>query len=97
MLRLIQTHDLLSLAYTQADGVLDNIEYDGHGDRNPSDDCDYAENLNAEEVEAAAVEYAERLNLSAIIVSEQAGKDGAQCAVMQCTPTAPTGSSTLSF
>ena len=81
MLRLIQTHDLLSLAYAQADGVLDDIEYDGHGDRNPSDDCDYAENLNAEEVEAAAVEYAERLNLSAIIVSEQAGKDGAQCAV----------------
>ena len=32
-------------------------------------------------MEAAAVEYAERLNLSAIIVSEQAGKDGAQCAV----------------
>ena len=37
--------------------------------------------LNAEEVEAAAVEYAERLNLRAIIVSEQAGKDGAQRAV----------------
>ena len=97
MLRLIQTHDLLSLAYAQADGVLDNIEYDGHGDRNPSDDCDYAENLNAEEVEAAAVEYTEGLNLGAIIVSEQAGKDGASAPLMQCTPTAPTGSSTLSF
>ena len=81
MLRLIQTHDLLSLAYAQADGVLDNIEYDGHGDCNPCNDCDYAENLNAEEVEAAAVEYAERLNLSAIIVSEQAGKNRAQCTV----------------
>ena len=81
MLRLVEAHDLLSLGNTKADGVLDDVEYDGHGDRNPCNDCGNAENLNAEEVEAAAVEYAERLDLSAIIVCEQAGKDGAQSAV----------------
>lgn len=97
MLRLVETHDLLSLGYTQADGVLDNVEYDGHGDSDPCNDCDNAEELDAEEVEAAAVEHAERLGLGAVVVSEEAGEDGAECALMQCTPTAPTGSSTLSF
>lgn len=90
MLRLVKAHDLLSLGNTKADGVLDDVEYDGHGDSDPRDNRSNAEDLDAEEVEAAAVEYAERLGLGAVVVCEQAGKDGAQSAVEQCTPTAPT-------
>ena len=43
VLRLVEAHDLLGLGYTQADGVLDNVEYDGHGDSDPCNDCDNAE------------------------------------------------------
>ena len=73
VLRLIQTHDLLSLAYAQADGVLDDVEYDGHGDRNPCNDCDNAEDLEWREREMRKLLISQDLNIVSCSFREEQG------------------------
>ena len=61
--------------------MLEHLEHNGNGDNGPDRRGRYTQALNAEEMEAAAVEHAERLSFGAVVVSEEAGQDGAECAV----------------
>lgn len=74
MLHDVQTADFFFFGYAQTDGVLDDKEYNGHGDSDPSDDANHAEQLYEEEVCAVTIEQT-------LIFCEQAGQQGAQSTV----------------
>ena len=77
VLRLVQAHDFLRSGDAQADGLVNNLEDDGHGHDHPGNDSKHAQDLDAQEGEAAAIDEAFLRHLVAVIVREDAGEDGA--------------------
>ena len=70
----IQAVDFFFFGHTQADGLFDDGKDDGHGNQHPGSHADNAQNLNAKETEAMAVQQA-------LTGGEQAGCNGAPHAV----------------